>query len=71
MGLLDRIFGRSKKTEVAEAPAPTRCPHTILNAVWDSADDVGNEEKASSFTCPACDESFSPAAAAELRAGKA
>ena len=43
MGLLDRIFGRSKKTEVAEAPAPTRCPHTILNAVWDSADDVGNE----------------------------
>ncbi len=71
MGLIDRIFGRSKKAEVAQAPVATTCPHTILTAGWDSADDVGNEERVSSFTCAACNESFSPAEAQEVRGSKA
>jgi hypothetical protein len=73
MGLLDRLFGSSRGTEVAETKPPVAhgCPHTFMAPVWDSADDMGSEEKASSFTCTVCSERFSPAEAAELRASEA
>ncbi len=73
MGLLDRLFRRSNEAEPGEA-APlvaAQCPHTTLTARWDSVDDMGKEEKASSFICTACDEGFSPEEAAQLRASEA
>ena len=74
MRLIDRMFGRSKGAEVAEATPPVacpECPHTTLTARWDSADDMGNEEKATSFICTACNSNFTPAEAADLRANEA
>lgn len=72
MGLLDRLFRRSKGPEaMAEDVISTECMHTTLTARWDSAEDMGNEDKATSFICTACNQSFTPAEAAELRASEA
>ena len=70
MGILDRLLRRSSaaKTEEAEA-AP--CLHTALGPRWDSAEDMGDESKASSYTCSACGSSFTPAEAAQLRESEA
>jgi hypothetical protein len=72
MGLLDRLFRRSgAPTEAVDDAAGTECPHTTLTARWDSAEDMGNEDKATSFICTACNESFAPEEAMKLRATEA
>lgn len=76
MRLIDRLFRRSGDGTSADAtsadalgiPTTTECPHTTLTARWDSVEDMGKEGKASSFTCTACNQSFSPDETAELRA---
>lgn len=69
MGLLDRLFRRSKASapEMAEPETTTACPHTTLIARWDSAEDMGIEDKATSFLCTACESTFTPEEARELR----
>ena len=59
MRLIDRLFRRSGDATSADATsadamgtlATTECPHTTLSPRWDSAEDMGKEGKASSFTC--------------------
>ena len=67
MSWLDRIRGR--KTE-AEAPAPisVQCPHVTLVPHWDNPEDMGHEDRATSFRCDACGSGFTPAEAASSAA---
>ena len=66
MGLLDRIFGGKQASVVPAIEAPP-CPHSVLLPRWDSAADIGSEDRASSFSCEACSESFTPQETREIR----
>ena len=63
MGLLTKLFGEKKETEVVEF----ECGHANLLPRWDGADDIGHEDRASRFVCESCGESFTPADAKNLR----
>ena len=69
MGILSKLFGRQPRLEApaAEETQAPECFHGVLVAKWDSAEDLGNEEKATSFTCESCGSSFSPEEARVLR----
>jgi hypothetical protein len=47
------------------------CLHMALTARWDSIDDMGNEDKATSYVCSSCNGEFSPAEARSIRASQA
>ena len=66
MGFLSKILGREKTSARAESAAVV-CPHTILLPHWDSIDDMGKEDLATSYSCQACGETFPPDQAKELR----
>lgn len=70
MGLLSKLRGGDSNaaTETVEAPP---CPHVSLLPRWDSIEDMGDDDKAVSFTCEACGEVFDPARARMLRASEA
>ena len=69
MGLLDRLLRRKASDEseegTEEASAP--CLHTAIGPRWDSADDMGDESKANSYRCEACEETFTPEQAEQIR----
>jgi hypothetical protein len=65
MGLLDKLFGKSKQATTVAEPAAA-CPHTVLVPRWDNVQDMGHEEKATRYMCEACREMFTPAQAREL-----
>lgn len=65
-----RLFTR-KHDRAVEMPEAPPCLHMGLTARWDSVEDMGNEAKATSFVCPACNGQFTPAQAAEIRATQA
>jgi hypothetical protein len=70
MGLLSKLRGggdSNTATETIEAPP---CPHVSLLPRWDSIDDMGDDNKAVSFTCEACGQVFEPAEAMRLRASE-
>jgi hypothetical protein len=67
MGFLSKILGREQTSTGVETTTVV-CPHTILLPHWDSLADMGKEDLATSFTCQACNETFTPAQARELRA---
>jgi len=62
MSFLSKLFGGGKTESVpASASVPVvQCPHLALIAKWDSVADMGIEEKATSFECESCHESFTP-----------
>lgn len=62
MGILSRVLHH----EQPQAP-PVECPHAVIVARWDNVEDMGKEERASSFECPVCSKHFSPDEAAEIR----
>ena len=70
MGLLDRLLrrkatrGDEQGAEVATPP----CSHTAIGPRWDSADDMGDESKATSYRCEACGETFTHEQAERIRA---
>ena len=57
MSLLRKLLGGKEKTT---APPTPSCPHTALVARWDSVEDMGKQDRASSFFCTACETVFSP-----------
>ena len=63
MGILAKLFGSAKAAPVVEA----LCPHTALVPRWDSADDIGHEDRTTVYVCEACHETFTPEEAAALR----
>jgi hypothetical protein len=70
MKLLDRLLHRVKP--VSPSPlASVPCPHLALVPRWDSAGDMGKEDKASSYTCDVCGRSFAVEEARALRASEA
>ena len=73
MGLLDRLLRRKADDEgeqgAEEAAGP--CSHVALGPRWDSAADIGNESKASSFRCESCGETFNREEAERIRAEEA
>jgi len=63
MGLLTKLFGEKKETEVVEF----ECGHANLRPRWDNASDIGHEDRASHFVCEGCGNTFAPADAKILR----
>lgn len=60
MSFLSRLFGRKKEPRVEEAAAEAAvCPHTALVPRWDSAEDMGKEDKISGYRCEGCGDIFS------------
>jgi hypothetical protein len=56
MGLLDRLFGRSK----VAAPWPEKgpCLHLTLVPRWGSVADMGEEDRVTGYTCDGCHQCF-------------
>ena len=73
MGLFDRLLRRTadKGSEQGAETGTPPCPHTALGPRWDSAEDIGNESKASSFSCEACGQTFPREEAEKIRAEEA
>ena len=66
MGLFDKLFSKDKSdSDVAVETRP--CAHGVIVPRWDSVDDIGKDELATSYFCEACHETFSPAEAQVLR----
>jgi hypothetical protein len=59
------LFSKKDRGEATLEKPP--CPHSALVPRWDSVDDIGHEERATSYFCEACGESFSPAEARLLQ----
>lgn len=70
MGWL-RLLGRRRTPPEIVAPEEAPCPHVALQAHWDSAADMGVEERASRYTCMACGTVFGPEDARRIRATEA
>jgi transposase-like protein len=60
MGFLSRLFGGKKEEPPDEAAvSAAECPHTALVPRWDSAEDMGKEDKISRYRCEGCGNTFS------------
>lgn len=70
MSWKDRLRGRRVETAAPNAGDRPPCPHVTLVPRWDSAPDMGDEEKASAWRCDVCGATFSPAEAQGLRASE-
>lgn len=73
MGFLDRLFGGKKKDEqdvVEQAAADAECPHTALVAQWETADDMGKDDKITGYRCEGCGATFSREEGDRLRAAE-
>ena len=63
MNWLNRLLRREPDADAA--PESRReCSHAVLMPQWDAVADMGDDSKASGFTCSSCDEKFTPAEAA-------
>jgi hypothetical protein len=69
--MLDRLFGRKTSSDrhhtQPDASEAIDCPHGALTPRWDSIDDMGHEDRASSFVCDSCHQSLTPAEAQQAR----
>ena len=64
------LFGK-KQAQQAETPEMPTCLHIGLTARWDSVEDMGHEDKATSYVCVTCEAEFTPAEATEVRSSQA
>ncbi len=72
MGFLDRLLGRKQVQPAEEPQAPQpECPHSVLVPHWESADDIGKSQMASSYACEACHQTFSREEGERLQAEQA
>jgi hypothetical protein len=59
MGFLSRLLGREEAPAASKAAASDPiCPHAVLIPHWDSTEDMGKPERATSYTCESCRETF-------------
>lgn len=65
--MLDRLFGRrtgdDRHHTQPDASEHAACAHVAMTPRWDRAEDMGHEDRASSFVCDACHEALTPAEA--------
>jgi hypothetical protein len=66
MSLLGKLLLRTKPT-IPSSSTNVLCVHVTLMPKWESVADMGQEEKASGYTCDACGQSFTPAEGRALR----
>jgi hypothetical protein len=59
MGLLG-LLKRKGAEQAPEAVAAEPCIHGVRIPHWDSAADMGHEDRASYFVCESCGERFTP-----------
>lgn len=75
MGLLDRFFKRDANAHRAglttNHPPAAACPHLAVAPRWDNATDIGHEDRATSFVCDSCHQSFAPAEIETIRSAAA
>lgn len=67
MSFISNLFGNKKAAAAAQAAEAVECPHMALGQRWDSAADIGHEDRATRFVCGACHSVFSPADAERVR----
>ena len=60
MGALDRLLGR-QKGEAQQTPEESdqECIHGVLVPHWDSADDIGKDDRVTWYRCQSCYAMFS------------
>ncbi len=75
MTVLDRLLGRhpepDDRHQAQGAPSPSpaaECAHGAMTPRWDAIEDMGHEDRASSFVCEACHSTLTPAEAERARA---
>ena len=68
MSFISNLFCKKASTaKAADAAAEAvDCPHMALGPRWDSAADIGHEDRASSFICGACHRAFTPGEAEQV-----
>ena len=66
------LFRKSSPAETAavEEDAP-ECMHVALSPRWDNLDDMGHDDRISSYVCQSCSAEFTPAEERLLRATEA
>ena len=69
MGVFDKLIGRKPAAAAntgtaAESPP---CPHTTLAPRWDSAADMGHEDKIAGYDCDSCKQHFTAGQGRDLR----
>jgi hypothetical protein len=65
-----RLFGKKKAEPTPTWERPT-CLHIALTARWDAVEDMGHDDKATSYVCATCNSHFTPAEASEIRSTQA
>ena len=61
-------FGRKKESTTAKTVVDSAsCLHAALAPRWDRAEDIGHDDRASSFRCDACQTIFTADEVAVLR----
>lgn len=70
MGFLSKLTGKKSEPTTMTKDELT-CLHVAMTPRWDSLADMGNEAKASRWTCDACGQDFTPEDAQQLRATEA
>jgi hypothetical protein len=69
MGLFRK--NRDEQSDIAVLEPERDCLHVALTARWDNLDDMGREDLASAWVCQSCNDVFTPAEVARLRATEA
>lgn len=70
MGLREKLFGRSKPSPTGQAEM-SHCPHTTLTPRWNSAAEMGQQDKVSAYHCEGCSQPFTPAEGRTLQQSEA
>ncbi len=70
MGFLNKLKGGKDATQQPspQAEENVSCGHGTLIPRWDRAEDMGKEDRITSYTCESCGASLSPAEAREVQA---
>lgn len=78
MGLMSKLRGGnadsedpSPRNEASAAQQSMECVHGTLIPRWDSLDDMGKEDRVSTYTCESCSKTLTPAEAREVKANEA
>lgn len=69
MGLFSKLKGSD--SNAAEAEVQPECPHVSLTPHWDNIEDMGHNDRATSFECEGCGRSFNQAEERALRDSEA
>jgi hypothetical protein len=64
-------FGRTKAPQPETTAVDAPCLHAALAPRWDRGEDIGHEDRATSFRCDSCGTTFTPAEERHMREDEA